>query len=565
MLIPEKDKRLEPLVGLLLKYANLDFSDKAIISGQGDELDAVAVGLNIVGEELQSSLASEKKQATELQILNASLEKKAEERAFEIAKKEKKFRALIENSSDMVSLLDKNLKPIYRSPSNFRVMGWTDEERGKADAIELTHPDDAGRLKSWLKEVMENPGESIPVYFRSRHKEGYYINLEGVITNMLHDEWLQGIVANFKDVTYRKQTEEKLEMTLSRSQHAQAIAHVGHWELDLTTFRASWSEETFRIYGLEPGSAEESYELFLKYIHAEDVERVKSLTGLALQNFQPFSYQYRVVRDNREVRHLLGSGKFDFDEAGKPVRLFGVIMDVTELKEKESRLQQLNHELETFIYKSSHDLRGPIASILGLIRVAGFDIKDEAALGYLKNINELASKLDKSLADLVGVMSVKDKPLQVVPVDMKQVVDEILDSLNYMEGFQQITFSIVDQVTEPVVSDRASLHSVLLNLIENAIKYANYGIDESRVEILMQTNPEGKLLLQVTDNGTGIKKDAQEKVFDMFYRATNEGKGAGLGLYLVKKTVEKMEGIIELTSEYKKGSEFKVTIPITRS
>jgi len=556
----QKDKRLDQLVELLLKYTHLDFSEKADISEKGDELDAISTGLNVVAEELQHSLAKEKQQALELKRLNSNLEKKIQERSFELIKSEKKFRALIEHSSDLVSLLDKDLNPIYRSPSSARVLGWTDEESEFSGGISMTHPDDMERLVDWLNEVKENPGEPIPVYFRSKHKEGHYIFLEGIITNMLHDESLRAIVTNFKDVTERKQAEEKLAISYNHSKHAQEIASVGHWELNLITYKSSWSDEAFRIYGVEPGTQEGSYEFFLKHVYPEDLEQVKKVTEAAMQNFKPFSLTHRIVRDNGEIRYLKASAEFEFDKANKPLRLFGVAMDITELKEKEARLEQANHELETFIYKSSHDLRGPIASILGLISVAGYEIKDKTSLDYLNKIKTLAAKLDKSLTELVKIMAVKDKTLLLQPVNMDELLREILNSLNYIEGFSKIQFTVTNSLSQPVISDPSFLHSIILNLIENSIKYRNHS--QPRINITIQASHDKKLMLQVADNGMGIKKEIKEKIFDMFYRGTNEGKGSGLGLYLVKKNLEKLGGSVEVISDEKPGTVFNVVIPV---
>jgi PAS domain S-box-containing protein len=562
MHISQKDKRLEPLVELLVKYTSLDFSEKAVISDKGDEIDAISTGLNVVAEELQWSLAKEKQQAQELKQLNNELERKIEERSFELIKSEKRFRALIENSSDLVSLLDKDLNPIYRSPSSTRVLGWTDKERENSGGIDLTHPDDKEQINSWIIEVLNNPGEPIPVYFRTRHKDGYYICLEGVITNMLHDESLKAIVTNFKDVTEKKQAEEKLGISLSRSKHAQEIASVGHWELDFRTYKSSWSDEAFRIYGVEPGTTEGSYEFFLKHVHPDDLEKVKAITGAAMQNFKSFSFTHRIIRGDGEIRYIKASGEFELDKNNKPISLFGVAMDITQLKEKEAKLKQVNHELETFIYKSSHDLRGPIASILGLINVAGFDIKDEKPMMYLKNIGALAEKLDKSLIELVKIMSVKDKTLALKPVNLEEMISEILNSLNYIEGFDKIKFTINNTITRPVITDASFLNSILLNLIENAIKYRKYSNPKSTIIITLQIKKDNKLLVEVADNGIGIKDEIKEKIFDMFYRGTDQAKGSGLGLYLVKKTAEKLGGNIEVISGEKPGSVFSVTIPI---
>ncbi|MGG9963726.1 PAS domain-containing sensor histidine kinase [Ferruginibacter sp. SUN106] len=132
---------------------------------------------------------------------------KAEEK---LMASEKRFRALIENNNDIISLMDKSFKVIYRSPSASRITGWTDEDMTGLDGTKNIHPDDREYAAAIVKELMANPGKPVNCKFRNLHKEGHYLWVEGMVVNLLHDKYVDAIVFNFRDVTERIEAEEKL-------------------------------------------------------------------------------------------------------------------------------------------------------------------------------------------------------------------------------------------------------------------------------------------------------------------------------------------------------------------
>ncbi len=128
----------------------------------------------------------------------------------DILRSEQKFRALTENSSDMIGLSDENINPIYRSPSSERITGWSNDEVTKKGRVELTHPEDTEMMREKVRIVLANPGQPVRVSFRSRHREGHYLWFEGVLTNMIHDESINAIISNLRDVTKKKKAEAEV-------------------------------------------------------------------------------------------------------------------------------------------------------------------------------------------------------------------------------------------------------------------------------------------------------------------------------------------------------------------
>jgi len=159
-------------------------------------------------------ISKHKQLEDELKNLNDELEEKVLARTAEVSKNEKQFRALIENNNDIISLMDESFRVVYRSPSATRITGWTNDEiKGTEIAQKIIHPDDAKKMSNAFIETMTNPGKHVNVFFRSLHKGGHYLWIEGIVINMLHDENIKSIVFNYRDVTERVNAEEEILKT----------------------------------------------------------------------------------------------------------------------------------------------------------------------------------------------------------------------------------------------------------------------------------------------------------------------------------------------------------------
>lgn len=183
--------------------------------------------LLMVGIFNSSFAAITKRKLTEAALakLNTELEDKVTQRTSELVKNESRYRGLIDNGMDLISLSNENFMTFYRSPSSARITGWTDEDRTKAGATEHTHPDDIDALKGRLQEILANPGKPFPMSFRTRHKDGHYLWIKGVMTNMLHDESIGGIISNFRDVTEERIAEERFRLVVESAPNAMILVN----------------------------------------------------------------------------------------------------------------------------------------------------------------------------------------------------------------------------------------------------------------------------------------------------------------------------------------------------
>lgn len=230
---------------------------------------------------------------------------------------------------------------------------------------------------------------------------------------------------------------------------------------------------------------------------------------------------------------------------------------LNEVSEKNVNLEKVNKELDRFAYCVSHELRAPLVSVMGLINLSMIDPSPKSHKLHLEKMKEMLKKLDSFIHD-IGDHS-RNAKSEVVreEMDLEKTISEIIDKYQY-NGYKNIDFQVNVDLEKPFVSDSTRVKLILNNLISNAVKYHNNSIDHPFVKV--QASVDGpRRAIEVIDNGMGIESEYQTRVFDMFYRASESSKGSGLGLYIVKETVDKLGGDIKLESIPGVGSKFKVT------
>jgi signal transduction histidine kinase len=233
------------------------------------------------------------------------------------------------------------------------------------------------------------------------------------------------------------------------------------------------------------------------------------------------------------------------------------------LQEQNTELVKINQELDRFVYSASHDLKAPLKSVLGLLRLAENDLANsnyESMATYHKMIEGSVFKLDCTIKEIENYSRNLRTQVQVEEIDLSALISEVLESLQYIEGKNQIHTTVNIQGLCAFYSDRSRLKIILSNIISNAIKYRDWGKKQCCLIIDADVSEDG-LVVKMEDNGIGIHPDYIEKIYDMFYRATEKSEGSGLGLYIVKETVSKLKGIISVESIVREKTIFTIAIP----
>ncbi|QHT70104.1 PAS domain S-box protein [Rhodocytophaga rosea] len=254
------------------------------------------------------------------------------------------------------------------------------------------------------------------------------------------------------------------------------------------------------------------------------------------------------------------------NHSGEPHKLILQFVDISDRKEFEELLQKrneqlekANQELDRFVYSTSHDLRAPLRSILGLIYIMQHEADPVAQKTYLEMMRSSVNRMDAFIKEIVELSRNSMQDVKIEKVDFPALVSETFESLRFIPGAEKIQFSVeVDQNAE-FNSDESRLRIILNNLIANAVTYHNFNQDDPFIKV--QATIRNKFaIIEVLDNGRGIKKEHQEKIFDMFYRASEDTKGSGLGLFIVKEAIAKLKGSIRLKSKWGSGTKFSIKL-----
>jgi signal transduction histidine kinase len=280
---------------------------------------------------------------------------------------------------------------------------------------------------------------------------------------------------------------------------------------------------------------------------------------------------YRSNRVKKRVNQALSDAKAIIEDQNRQLMSSNYNLD-KELKEKNIELEKanesllrVNEELDNFIYKTSHDIRGPLASLKGMCNVALMDVKDQLALNYLKKLDITAEKLNTILTRLLIVNQINNSALGSEKIDFDGIVGDVL-MLEKKKGLPP-RLKIKKHIDDAIefYSDKEFVRIILENLIDNAIKFYN---DSERIEPFVDisvTEEADYVKIKVVDNGIGISEVHPDKIFQMFSRASERSETGGIGLYITKTATEKLGGSVHLKTTPEGYTEFFVTLPFSSS
>ena len=376
-------------------------------------------------------------------------------------------------------------------------------------------------------------------------------------------------VISHTNITQRKIAEEEREVTYAKLKEAQRMAKVGSWEFDRVMKTCIFSDEMFDILEFDSDSTADLYDAYRLKFSPEDHDTFMTLIQHMPKDKNDYSFNYYIKGKNNTLKYIHEIGELIKNEKGEVIKLKGTIQDFTanklvndKLTQKNEELIKANTELDRFVYSASHDLRAPLTSMSGLLQLIEMEPKPEEVsekeLLYL--MAKTVDKMDKFINDILDYSINSRSELSKEKIDVEALVTSCLEDLKYMDiNFKPIsTINITENAA--FFSDKRRLEIIISNLISNAIKYHNKTKTAHYVNISLTTDTD-KATVVIEDNGIGIDKAHITKIFDMFHRATQLSTGSGMGLYIVKETIEKLQGSVHVVSDVDKGSIFTVTIP----
>ncbi|VVB91877.1 Methanogenesis regulatory histidine kinase FilI [uncultured archaeon] len=409
----------------------------------------------------------------------------------------------------------------------------------------------------WVGELMvkHKDGRTFPIWLTTslvKESKGEPIAMVGIIT----------------EITERKRAMEKLKESETRLAQAQRIAHIGSWEHNLQTNELYNSEEAYRLLDATPGEIT-TFEGFLRYIHPEDRESVRKSIEEAIKGKRTFNYEYRTILKDGSMRVIHAQGEVVFDNTGKPIKISGTAMDITERKRVEeererwmAELARSNAELEQFAYVASHDLKEPLRMVSSFAQL--LEKRYKGRLGkdadeFIAYIVEGIIRMQAMINDLLAYSRVgtQGKPFQ--PTDCEFVLNQVM--VNMKVAVEQSGAVVTHDPLPTITADTSQMIQLLQNLISNAIKFRSKELPR----IHIRTEKKGdEWVFSVRDNGIGIAPEFFGRLFQIFQRGhpASEYAGTGIGLATCKKIVERHGVKIWAESVEGKGSTFYFTIPM---
>ncbi len=242
------------------------------------------------------------------------------------------------------------------------------------------------------------------------------------------------------------------------------------------------------------------------------------------------------------------------------ISMIGLSMVMWLLEDEREKLSKTNKELDSFLYSASHDLRAPIATVLGLTNLAQLELKDEESKKYFVMIEQRIKKLDTVISDILHLSRSTKAEFKKETIDFNKLLSDVIADVKFNEGAHAIQLRYEPNANNMLNGDYSQMKIILGNLISNAVKYHKVEKPDPFIEVTFSKRPK-QITFSVEDNGEGIAPENQKKIFEMFFRASLGSEGTGLGLYIVKEAVNKLHGKVDVYSVPDEGSKFTVTIP----
>lgn len=363
-----------------------------------------------------------------------------------------------------------------------------------------------------------------------------------------HDGFVMGYKMIHKDQTYKLISKDRVKRFRNEYLNVFNNPFIGIFKFKLSDFKMTLTnEKATHIIGIE--REDKKFNEIFK--NSEDFELFASILKKH-QHIQGFEFQIK----NKWIERWVRVDCKVFESEGFAE---GIISDVTESKKQLLELHRLNNELDSFIYRASHDLRAPLTSLLGLINLAEKD-KQISIEEYCRMMKDRVIHLDDLLRDMTLIVLNSKEEVKFESVDFKNITSRIVES-HKTNANLNISTHVADPST--FLGDRFRIEMILNNLVNYAIRHKNPAAGLSEMNIAINIVDDHAIIC-FKENGIGIKEDQLPKVFGMFYKVSEDVRDGGLGLYITKLIVDKLQGRITIKSKHGYGTEFTILIPTAR-
>lgn len=485
------------------------------------------------------------------------------------------YRALVANLSEGIALLNAEWTVLDYNDAYVRILGSSEEPCLAPFELDSIHEADRQHLHRALDTLASSPKATCLLEYRVRRSDGTWIWLEASLENLLDTPDVGAIALRLRDISERKQ----LEVHLNRMRHilleSQRVGHFGSFEYVVATQETIWSEEEFRIYGLDQAQGSPAYgQMLANNIHPEDADLLDRTFREAFSKHAVYELEHRIVRPDGTVRIVHDVAHPYFDNDGKLQKYIGTTHDVTEQRELEAQLMQVQkmESIGQLAGGIAHDFNNLLIPIMGHVEFVMAELPPEDPLQrHLEAVNEAAVRA----ASLTH---------QILAFSRKQILKtRVLDLNEIIVNFESMTRRLIGEDIElrallapdlyRVRVDQGQLEQILLNLVVNArdampsggrltLETTNVYLDQAYLAKHKGAPAPGHYaMLSVSDSGCGMDPETQRRIFEPFFTTKQQGAGTGLGLATVFGIVHQHQGCIWVYSEPNRGTTFKIYLP----
>jgi PAS domain S-box-containing protein len=483
----------------------------------------------------------------------------------EMASSDERVRLIVQNISDMVTLVNKQGVFIYNNNALTRILGYEPEELYGKSILEMVHPDDKERINKRFNDLVDKDGIGELIEFRFLSKSGNYHLIESIGNIQLNNPAFHAIILISRDITEKRRIEETIKA--SEEKLRSLIHHIS----DIISIISVTGEIIYQSASARQLMGYEENELrkrnFAEIVHPDDLPAL-------LESFQKL-IEKGGASDLTEFRLLDKDGNYFYIEAQATNQLNnpyiqGLVVNSRDIsvrkKAEEERkilikeLTKNNADLKQFSYIVSHNLRAPLTNLTSMIKLLDFNtVTTDRSLKLLEGFKATTLHLNDTLNDLIDILVVKDNTnIQTEIISFEKSLSKIIKSINslFSETNTQISFDF--NLAESVKFNEPYLESIFQNLITNSIRYRS---DDRNPKISINTEIQGEYtILTYSDNGIGFDiNQVKDKIFGLHQKFHHHPESRGIGLYLIHAQITSLGGMISVDSEKNKGTTFKIS------
>lgn len=482
-----------------------------------------------------------------------------------------KLDKLLKLSTDLICTIDRQGRFVDVSDASLAVLGYTPAElcgRAYTDFIDQT---DIGTAAEALDEVMI--GTKLQIQNRYVHKTGQIVPLRWS-AQWDEEEQLLYAIARSGQITDR---EEALRISMEESnrryKYVSQATSDAIWDWNIIKGTLYWGENFERIFGYNLAEITLDIDSWTTHIHPADAKRIlKSIHAVIKGTETNWEEEYRYQKADGTFADVVDRGFVIRDKTGMALRMVGAMHDISERKKALKQMKRVtddlykhNRELHEFGYIVSHNLRSPVANIMGITTLLEMEKDDPEMISHcINNLKHSIFRLDEIIKDLSKILSTTDSSVELTTekVDLSEIIQNVRTDLAKKIAHSQTQISATPG-NFMIYSHKAYIYSIFFNLISNSIKYKSEAPPDIAISI---SRDNQTLVISFTDNGCGIDLARHgDELFKPYKRFHAHVEGKGLGLFLVKSHVEALGGEISLVSFPDKGTTFTIRLPKRRA